>query len=462
MKSLITIDNFEAGMLIDSTIPATNGGQMFYGLDIHRENSILQVSQKLTKQTNVFTDLVKWFVRDDNEATYKYWALGDTGNLYKCATIDGTWALDSNVGGHGNGLAVYNGERFYCTDTQLVGNKGTIQTLDSDVNWHPMVVYNGCLFIGVGDNLSKLETDGVFTSHAGKLVPIDDLIPVGYNIKSLDIYGNRIVIGTWRGTSLIDEADSIMFTWDGTSNTPDQSYYLQECGMNALISWENILLNFAGTAGNVYAFNNAFLDNTKQIPNVYPDVGDYVYVNPGSVAQHNGKILAGFSIGSGSALGGVYTLGRKTEDLPFAITLSHPISTGNTAVLIGSVFAGGSNKFLVSWKDGTSYGVDCLDNSAKYAMGYMETQKYEIAATNYQNIVKGVEFTAEPMVDNTSITIKYKADDATSWTTVSLTVSSANQSDIIYFPFRAKVAQFKFELNCSGNNSPRVKMIKIY
>ena len=121
-KPIITIDNFSAGILADPTENVKNGGQMFYGLDIHRDTSTLQVSQKLTQETDVFTDLPKWIVRDENEATNKYWALGDTGNLYKSASVGGTWVKDSNVGGSGQGLIVFNGERWHCTATALVGS----------------------------------------------------------------------------------------------------------------------------------------------------------------------------------------------------------------------------------------------------------------------------------------------------------------------------------------------------
>lgn len=45
MKPLIVIDQFDAGIYQDATIPITNGGQMFYGCDIHRDNSIIEITQ---------------------------------------------------------------------------------------------------------------------------------------------------------------------------------------------------------------------------------------------------------------------------------------------------------------------------------------------------------------------------------------------------------------------------------
>jgi len=161
MKTLFSIENFSNGVVSDATSNLNNGGLAFVNVDIHNKESHLQVSQKLTQETDVFTDLVKWFVRDDNDATYKYWALGDTGNLYKSASIGGTWSLSSNVGGHGNGMTIYNGSKYYCTDTGLSG--GSSHTIDSDNLWHPMVVYLGALFGGAGRYVFKLESDGTFT-----------------------------------------------------------------------------------------------------------------------------------------------------------------------------------------------------------------------------------------------------------------------------------------------------------
>ncbi len=457
-KPIITIENFSAGILADPTENVTNGGQMFYGLDIHRDTSTLQVSQKLTQETDVFTDLVKWIVRDENEATYKYWALGDAGNLYKSKSIGGTWSKDSNVGGSGQGLIVYNGERWHCTDTALVGSTSGSEEIDSDTLWHPATIYLGKLTVGAGRYIATRDADGVFVKRALTL-------PLGCRIKSIDVYGDRCVIGVWKGTNIYDQAESYLFTWDGITTFPEQSFYLEEHGQNALISWENILLDFAGIGGNVYAFNNAFLDIAKQVPNIYTDAGDYAYVNPGAVAQYGGNILAGMSIGSGSALGGVWEFGRKTEDMPFAMTLSHPISTGNTDVEIGAIMTGGANRFLASWKDGSNYGMDALDTTAKYSMGYFETQKYEIAAikpiSSERKLVRGTAITAEPMADDTSVVVKYKADGAGSWSTGG-TIDSTNQHEVLYLTFRAKVAQLRYELNTDSNNSPVIKRIEIF
>ena len=283
----------------------------------------------------------------------------------------------------------------------------------------------------------------------------------GVRVKSLDVYGDRLEIGTWSGTSLTDKAEAHLFSWDGTSTFPNESFYLDENGMNALINWENILLDFAGIQGNVYAFNNAYLDKAHQIPKVYPMVGDYVYVNPGAVAQYGGNILVGVSFGSGSTFGGVYTFGRKTEDLPFAMTFSNPISTGYTNVEIGAVFSAGSNKFLVSWKRGAVYGMDILDNSSKYTSGYLETQKYEVVIGNKPLLIKGINIVAEPLPANTSITVQYDCDNSGTFTTGG-TITSTNQGEMLSLLVRAKVFQGKIILNTSGNNSPKIKAIQIF
>lgn len=448
---IITIDQFDGGILDDATTPATNGGQMFSGLDIHSENSILQVSQKLTKETDIFTDLPLWIIRNENDSNFKYWALGDTGNLYKTPDIGGTWILDSNVSGNGNGLAVYNGTKWYCTDNSLVGS--VTKSIDS-ATYHPLKVFLGNLFGGADRYIFKVESDGTFTKRALTL-------PAGMKVKSVDVYGDRLVIGTFMGNSLTDKAESHLFTWDGLSEFPTESFYLQENGMNAIISWENILLNFAGIQGNVYAFNNAFLDVAKQVPDVGVATGGYVYVSPGAVAQYGSKILAGVSVGSGSALGGVWTFGRKTEDLPFAMTRSHPISTGSADVQIGAILTASANKFLVGWKDGSNYGMDLLDLGTKFSSGYMETQEYEIMTDEHPNLVKGIVAVAEPMPSGTSITVDYKLDDASSYTSGG-TINSSNQSEMLKLLVRGKVAKFKFTLNASGNNSPKVKRFEIY
>lgn len=452
MKPILTIDDFNAGVLADATHKVKNGGQAFVGLDVHKESSVLQVSQALAQETDVFLNLVKWIVYDENDS--QYWALDAVGNLYKSASIGGTWSIDSSIGSYGTGLAVYNGSKYYCNGTHLKRHGGDTHTLATDTTSQPMVVYLGSLWIGHGRYLAKLEADNVYTQE--KLT-----LPVGHKIKSLDVYGDRLVIGTWMGDTITDKAESYLFTYDGTTTFPEQSYYLEEHGMNALISWENILLNFAGIQGNVYAFNNAFLDKAKQIPNVSPATGGYAYVNPGAVAQYGGNILAGNTIGSGSALGGVWEFGRKTEDLPFAMTLPYLISTGSTDVQIGAIMTGGANKFLVSWEDSGSYGMDALDTTAKASSGYFETQEYEVSDGRHPRLIKGVAITAEPMASGTSVAVHYKADDAATWTSGG-TINSTNQANVLFLSFRAKVAQFKFTLTANANTTPKIKRIEIF
>ena len=452
MKPIVTIDDFNAGVLADSTKKVKNGGRAFVGLDIHKESSVLQVSQALAQETDVFLNLVKWIVYDESDS--KYWALDAVGNLYKSASIGGTWSVDSSIGSYGTGMAMYNGSKYYASEAQLKMHGGDTHTLASDTLWHPMCVYLGSLFIGHGRYIAKLEADNLYTQEALTL-------PVGHRVKSIDVYGDRLVIGTWMGDAITDKAIGYLFTWDGTTTFAEQSYYLEEHGMNALISWENILLNFAGIQGNVYAFNNAFLDKAKQIPNVSPSTGGYAYVNPGAVAQYGGNILAGNTIGSGSALGGVWEFGRKTEDLPFAMSLPYLISTGSTDVQIGAILTGGANKFLVSWEDDGSYGMDALDTTDKATSGYYETQKYEVSDGRHPRLIKGVAITAEPMPTGTSVTVHYKADDASSWTSGG-TITSANQANVLFLSFRAKVAQFKFTLISKNNTTPKIKRIEIF
>lgn len=456
MRPIITIESFSNGILSDATQNVTNGGQYFVNLNIHKEDSVLEASQKLTQETDIFTDLVKWIVYDENEPSNKYWALGSNGTLYRTTAIGGTWTVDSSTGGSGQGLAIYNGHRYYATATVLRDEDGNTNTLDSDTEWHPMCVYLGSLFVGAGRYVSKLESDGTFTQQ--KLT-----LPAGNRVKSLDVYGDRLVIGTMIGSTITQKAESYLFTWDGTTDFPEQSFYLQENGQNALISWENILLDFAGIQGNLYAYNGSFLDKAKKIPDVDATVGDYVYVNPGAVAQFGGNVLAGVTLGSGSALGGVYEFGRITEDLPFAMTLPYPISAGVTDVQIGAILTCGTNQFLVSWKDNDAgtYGLDALDTTAKASSGYFTTNKYELADGSEQRLIKGVVIVAEPLPTGTSITVEYDADDSGSFSSGG-TITSSNQDELLYFPFRAKVAQFKFTLNANANTTPKVKRIEIY
>jgi hypothetical protein len=479
LKPLITIDTWDAGIIEDETLQVTNGGQQMVNVDHFSDPAFLQIRCTITSETdwcpgtayNTITNgLSKWTVRDTDESTYKDWALTENGYLWKRAepaeeSSQGLWYLHANVGGHGNGLGIYNGKRYYCTDASLIDEDGVSRAIDSDTLWHPLKEYLGCLFGGAGRYIFKLESDGTFTARALTLKE-------GVKIKSLEVYGDKLVIGTWAGTILNEKSEAYLFTWDGVSEFPIQSLYLQENGINGMALFENILIIFAGIKGNVYLFDGVNLKKELTL-NVMKaiSVGDgtddwYPFVIPGGVCQWGDKILVGVSVengGSDATTGrfpGIYVFGRTTAQSPISYDIILP-ENNYTQLYFGSVMPTGFNKYLAAYKEGAVTRILCSIPNNFNIDAVFKTQKYEIMKSGKRGFIKGVRFIFDPLIFEDGITYTTYFDDVE---LVGGQIMSENQNEIQHIGQRGDFFQLYIEFNGSGDylTTPKLKKIEIY
>ena len=89
MRPIITVDDFSYGIISDKTIPAKNGFSFCAGVDIHTEEGVLQVSQRLVKGVESTINAIKtstpyWMERYEKLGTIngEYWSLLGDGKIY--------------------------------------------------------------------------------------------------------------------------------------------------------------------------------------------------------------------------------------------------------------------------------------------------------------------------------------------------------------------------------------------
>ena len=188
------------------------------------------------------------------------------------------------------------------------------------------------------------------------------------------------------------------------------------------------ILVAGGNEGKVYEFPD-FENIETQIPGDYSSTSDF-NTDPNSHVIFKGLLLfAVYDKSAGNPFpNGVYSYGSKDiKNFPKALNMEYVISPDKTTgIEIGAISTNGTNLF-VAWKDGSTYGMDIIDFSNKYASAFIEFLMF----TNRREIEK--EFVRFPcafdrLPASCTIELKQAVSRATSFTSVA-TVSVDNDTD---------------------------------
>lgn len=365
-----------------------------------------------------------------------------TGNAANQLTGCTRGAYGSTAATHTNGDTVY-------------GFHDDYKTIDSDTSFHPMIIFGDYLVIGCGRYIDHMTTGGTLTTTAVDL-------PLGYKIRCMAIYGNKLYLGTWKGATIYEQPEAKLFSCTMSqmlAGTFEEVLSMKECGIHALTLWKNNLIIFAGITGNIYAYNGATLTHIKSLPRINVNFGHWGQICPNAVAEYNGNLVFGFST-STADYGGIYMLDKNN----LALTSSHIVSTGAIAALsIYSIFQASTNIFYVGAAEGSNYFIDTINTANRIAStAFWESQIYDIEQGGESASVNGIELVAKPMSASTSVKIEYKLDNASSWSDW-VTVTSANQVTPIWLAIGAgKTIQIRLEFTCATKYSPEILAIKIY
>jgi len=281
------------------------------------------------------------------------------------------------------------------TDRSLLGSFTV-----GDDTYHPMKRLNGILYIGDGNLVAQVEA-GVFTADA-----LDIVDPL--RISALGAYDVELLIGTIISANVM-KCD--MIRWNTWSDSWQYADPIPENGVNAFLDTDNEVVVSAGSRGHIYTYNGVQLVSKKRLPGTFTrGTTNQCRVNPYAVMNYEGVALFGMSQVSGNAIKyGVYSYARRSAGYPFIFALEYVISQNKLVDIEIGAIVSVTNGFLVSWKDGSNYGVDRLDASNKYASPYMRTRL--IMKDRRERVTLGqcdVAYASLP--DSTDIVIKRSLD----------------------------------------------------
>lgn len=462
------------------------GGSMSkcVGLDIHSIPGVIQAQQSLTK---VSSSTITAFCRVSLSLSngYKLWFSYTDGKIWAQDTSDVftlVYTTSPSAGATGClGAIEFNGFVYWATQSRLfrtaitdVPAFGAVaanwQTFSAtDLEFHPMqIVLSNKLFIGDGHLVALVDNASAFTANA-----FDVLTP--NRVKCISSYNIDLVLGTIVAQNV---GTCQVIRWD-TSITPAAATYIEpinENGINCFMRAGEHLLAQAGTNGGWYVYNGQTLLPLFKIPGTWTPT-QFGEVYPNASASFKGIPVFGLSNSPAAANTtgnpadqGLYTYGSYSKNYPVVLNGPEYIISPNVVanIEIGSIIVEGNNMY-VSWKNGSSYGVDKLDYTLKYTAAYFETLvvnlytmfKTRINVPPTQTIQQIAQAFADyiSMPANCAVTFYYKANNATSYiamgsATINDTVAQQSYADET---IQGRDFQIKVVFTVNGNTSPIVE-----
>lgn len=443
------------------------------GIDGHSTPGILKVQQKLTKDSGAtVTEFCRISVAASNG--YTFWFSYTSGKIWARATA-GTWTLAHTTtpaaGSAGClGAMEYNGSIYWATQSRLhkiaianADDSWASETEDfgtfdvTNAEFHPMVIQDITLFIGDGNQIAAVNQSGTFDSNVLDL-------HAELTIKCMAKYELDILIGT---IVSVEVTQTELIRWDTVSTSWNNTDPIEEVGINSFIRDDNYLYIQAGRAGRFYFYDGSELIPLNRIPGDWTNV-KYGEVYPNSQANFRGVPIFGLSNSpeAGNSTGnpakqGIYSYGSYSRNYEKVMDLSWVISQDDTtAVEIGAILVIGEFEIMVAWKEGSNYGVDKLDWTAKYASAYFETMMLFQDRRNVLDTLQGVAGYYATLPASTSLTFSYSINGAAYVAFTSVTDVIINKVYADLSVGNVGSLQIKVAFGVSSNTAPELEALE--
>jgi hypothetical protein len=460
-----TITRFDGG-LSDSPLLGIKGS--FYdgvGVDFRTIPGAVTAHQRLKKDSgDTVTELCKFAVSATDENSY--WFSNESGKIWR-RTSAGIWSLlMTNTNGACVGACEFNDYLYYATTTKL-GRYGPLSGSPSashswqDLNsaaYHPMCVQLLNLVVGNDTTLATVDDAGTFTSNGTSSSITFLSLPPAHSIRCLVPFNGKVLVGTY---TLDSSSRAFLLNWDITKQSFDNdSPELPHNIIQAIIPGKESAYVIAGSEGVIYSFNGTTPTPVKRIPGSY-STSSYLYVYPGSFADLQGWAMFGVSNGTGNPVNqGIYSLGQRDKNYPFALNLDYPISTGDiTDVEVGAMLVIGKD-ILCSRKRGGNYGVDIVDWDNKYSSAYLTTLAITGNRFHEKKYTKHI-LSYKSLPTATALTLKYLKNFSTTEEDLTLEQRSENNK---YFSKtevpQCAVIQYKIGFTTNANDAPQLESMR--
>lgn len=163
-----------------------------------------------------------------------------------------------------------------------------------------------------------------------------------------------------------------LFFWNGLDTTYEFYIDIPEGSPQSVFTYQNTV--YMIIAGSLYCWpggkNIVKLRTIEFADSEYTDAQDTTDVYPHMMAARRNILLFGYpSYTTNESLEyGIRSWGQRDKDFPMSLGLNYSISTNTRFNTEGNLYLGGIWSFgdtlYISWRDGTDYGIDVVDNSS--------------------------------------------------------------------------------------------------
>lgn len=437
------IENFYGGVSDDSRKRSNNEFQITRHFDIFSNPKRLTPYRSFEADTETSissTDLKQYLVRDFlyASASTKLYGLGQTAAgltkiVQKAVAESGLWTTPSSSEGNG---AVKNGCFFEYKDyawgfqgTNQIFKWGLLSGSPSITNSVATVastitsVANGIIaadgngYMAYNNVVVRIATDASITDNA-------KTVPTNFKITSLANYGSYMAIGCSPKDSF--NGVSKVFLWNLSSDLFAETIDWGEGDLRVVETVEGMLvgvtdryLNNATGAGRGSMIIQAYQGGAAQVlKEVFTQalVGKTI---PTSKFVKNNRLFFAAKIMTNSAgteyNEGIWSFGRKNSSYPWALTLDY-ISSNIDTDGIQAIGSAANYIFIAHSLDGS---IDKTNDASTYAFtSIYESQTYNFGDTTSDKLLNSAKVSYRKLAAGETVTLKYRVDGATSWTTI--------------------------------------------
>ena len=442
-EQTIQVNNFFNGIEDDIRKPSNTGFAQSKHFDIFSNPQRLTPYRSLEADTETSvsaTDLKQYLVRDFVYASTsaKLYGLGQTGAgltkiVYKADATSGLWTLPSSSEGNG---AVQYGCLFEYKD-YLWGFQGTTSlfkwgllsgtpsitnaaatvgaTITSVANG--VIAADGNAYMAYNNVIVRIQPAGTITDSA-------KTVPDTYKITSLTNYGSYLAIGCSPKSTF--NGQSKVFIWNLSSDLfaetidwGEGELRILELVEGMLVGVTDLYLNNSTGAGRGSMLVKGYTGGSAQVLKEIFTKALTGKTIPISKVVKNGRLFWAAKIMTNTAGTeydeGLWSFGRKNSAYPFALTLDVVCQEADTDGMQG--FGSAANFFFIAHSGDGS--ISKTNDTSAFT--YTSTYDTQIQSVGDPCLTKSInQFTVytAPLVSGASVTVKYRKDSETSYTTI--------------------------------------------
>lgn len=296
-------------------------------------------------------------------------------------------------------------------------------------------------------------------------------LPPGYEINGLAANDEYLCISSELRSSDATRTfqHGKLFFWNGTDTTYEFYIDVPEGPPQSVFTYNNTI--YVVIAGALYCWpggkNLVKLRTLADTDSEYSDATDQTDLYPDMMTVRRNILLVGYpSYTTNTSLEyGVRSWGQREKNFPMSLGLNYSISTTSRFNTGGNLYVGGIWSFgdtlYVSWRDGSDYGLDVINNSSNPASSASwESMEFESGDGTHEK--QALNLTIEVgsgIPSGYTITPKYRSNWATSWTYGDPLTSDNDYT--MDFEDRFKMIEYGFDITHDGTPTDPLEITSI-